>query len=123
MARRNNYTGQVDKYIGKRIYDLRLALGVSREQLSKAIGVTHQQLQKYETGANRVTVSRLMLIAKALSKEVAYFYEGFEEGDQKPRVSQSQRMCIEVSRNFMKITKPEHQNAVHTLVKSLVKAA
>ena len=123
MVRRNDYTKQIDKYIGKRIYDLRLALGLSRHQLSKEIGVTHQQLLKYETGANRVTVSRLMLIAKALSKEVSYFYEDFEEDNITPRVTQSQRMCLEISKNFMKITKPEHQNAVHTLVKSLVKAA
>lgn len=123
MVRRNDYTKQIDKYIGKRIYDLRLALGLSRHQLSKEIGVTHQQLLKYESGANRVTVSRLMLIAKALSKEVSYFYEDFEEDNITPRVTQSQRMCLEISKNFMKITKPEHQNAVHTLVKSLVKAA
>ena len=123
MARRNDYTKQIDKYIGKRIYDLRLALGVSRDQLSKEIGVTHQQVQKYETGANRVTVSRLMLIAKALSKDVSYFYEGFEEDNLTPRVTQSQRMCLEVSKNFMKITDQKKQNAVHALVKSLVKAA
>ena len=123
MARNNNYTKQIDKYIGKRIYDLRLAIGFSREQLAKEIGVTHQQLQKYETGANRVTVGRLMLVAKALSKDVSYFYEGFEEDNLTPRVTQSQRMCLEVSKNFMKITDQKKQNAVHALVKSLVKAA
>ncbi len=123
MARNNNYTKQFDKYIGKRIYNLRLALGLSRHQLSNEIGVSNQQLQKYENGTNRITVGRLMLLGKALSKNISYFYEGFEEGNQAPQFSQGQRMCIEVSRNFMKLNSPEKQGAIYKLVKSLVKAA
>ena len=78
MGRKNSYLEQIDKFIGHKIYSLRLEKGLSREQLSQVIGVTHQQLQKYETGANRVTASRLLLIAKALEQEIPYFYEGFE---------------------------------------------
>ena len=48
MARKNDYIQEVDKFIGGKIYSLRLAKGLSRQQLSKVIGVTHQQLQKYE---------------------------------------------------------------------------
>jgi transcriptional regulator with XRE-family HTH domain len=123
MARKNDYIAEVDKYIGKRIHSLRLALGLSRQQLSEEIGVTHQQLQKYEKGTNRLTVGRLMLIGKALSKDISYFYEGFKEDNKTPIRTQHQRMCIEVSRNFMKLNSPEKQDAIHKLVKSLVKAA
>ncbi len=123
MARKNDYIVEVDKYIGGRIYSLRLAQGFSRQQLSKIIGVTHQQLQKYEKGTNRISVGRLVLIAKALSKDTSYFYEGLEAADNEPVVTQHQRMCIEVSRNFMKIESSEHQTAVNTLVKSLSKIA
>jgi transcriptional regulator with XRE-family HTH domain len=123
MARKNDYIVEVDKYIGGRIYSLRLAQGFSRQQLSQIIGVTHQQLQKYEKGTNRISVGRLVLIAKALSKDISYFYEGLESADSEPVVTQHQRMCIEVSRNFMKIQNSEHQTAVNTLVKSLSKIA
>jgi transcriptional regulator with XRE-family HTH domain len=123
MARKNDYIVEVDKYIGGRIYSLRLAQGFSRQQLSQIIGVTHQQLQKYEKGTNRISVGRLVLIAKALSKDISYFYEGLESANSEPVVTQHQRMCIEVSRNFMKIENSEHQTAVNTLVKSLSKIA
>ena len=46
MGRKNSYLDEIDKFIGNRIYSLRLAKGLSRQQLSKVIGVTHQQLQK-----------------------------------------------------------------------------
>ena len=123
MARKNDYIIEVDKYIGGRIYSLRLAQGFSRQQLSKIIGVTHQQLQKYEKGTNRISVGRLVLIAKALSTDTSYFYEGLEAADSEPVVTQHQRMCIEVSRNFMKIENSDHQTAVNTLIKSLSKIA
>ncbi|GAB4163110.1 MAG: helix-turn-helix transcriptional regulator [Rickettsiaceae bacterium] len=123
MARKNDYIVEVDRYIGSKIYSLRLAQGFSRQQLAQTIGVTHQQLQKYEKGTNRISVGRLVLIAKALSKDVSYFYEGLETKQHEPVVTQHQRMCIEVSRNFMKIESSEHQNAVNTLIKSLAKVA
>ena len=123
MARRNDYIQEIDKFIGGKIYSLRLAKGLSRQQLSEVVGVTHQQLQKYEKGTNRISVGRLVLIAKALEKGINYFYEGLELMGQEPILTQHQRMCIEVSRNFMKIQSTEHQNAVNTLVKSLTKSA
>lgn len=121
MARKNNYIQEVDRFIGEKIYTLRLAKGLSRQQLSEVIGVTHQQLQKYEKGANRISVGRLVLIAKALGKTIEYFYDGLEDKNVEPVLTQHQRMCIEVSRNFMRIRSAEHQNAVNALVKSLVK--
>ena len=101
---------------------MRLAQGLPRGQLSKVIGVTHQQLQKYENGTNRVAASRLALIAKALGREVSYFYEGFEAGDNSLLETENQRLCIEVAKNFRRIGNREHQNAINTLVKSLLKA-
>lgn len=121
MARRNEYIQEIDAFIGEKIYSLRLAKGLSRQQLAEVIGVTHQQLQKYEKGTNRISVGRLVLIAKALGKHSSYFYEGVDSKESEPMLTQHQRMCIEVSRNFMKIRSSEHQNAINTLVRSLVK--
>ncbi len=121
MARKNDYIKEVDNFIGDKIYSLRLAKGLSRQQLADVIGVTHQQLQKYEKGTNRISVGRLVLIAKALGRTVNYFYEGVDNGNNEPIMTQHQRMCIEVSRNFMKIRSAEHQTALNTLIRSLVK--
>lgn len=124
MARKIKYIDQIDNFIGKKIQELRLASGLSRQQLGDKIEVTHQQLQKYEKGINRVSAGRLAVIAKFLNKPVSYFYEGIEPIESDERVDsgeiiQNQRMCIEVSRNFMKIRKPEHKDAVNSLIRSL----
>lgn len=118
MARKSEFTEKVDKTIGTKIHELRISMGLSRQQLAAKIGVTHQQLQKYEKGTNRISAGRLMAIAKSLGKTVSYFFDNAEEGhDALP--SQHQRMCIEVSRNFMKIKNPMHQNAINLLVRTL----
>ena len=74
MARKNNNIQEVDRFIGDKIYALRLAKGLSRQQLAEVIGVTYQQLQRYEKGTNRISVGRLVLIVKALNKTIEYFY-------------------------------------------------
>lgn len=126
MARKVEHIEQIDRYIGSKIQELRLAHGMSRQDLGGKIEVTHQQLQKYEIGTNRVSAGRLALIAKYLNTSVASFYEGLDstlavvESDINP--NQSQRMCIEVSRNFMKIKNPEHKDAINSLVRILAKS-
>ncbi|HJD56158.1 MAG TPA: helix-turn-helix domain-containing protein [Rickettsia endosymbiont of Pyrocoelia pectoralis] len=120
MGRKNDLIQKIDSFIGKKIYSLRLAKGLSRQQLAEVIDVTHQQLQKYEKAINRISVGRLVLIAEALDRNIDYFFEGLEEANKpQPVHTQHQRMCIEVSRNFMKIKSTEEQQAVNSLVKCL----
>jgi transcriptional regulator with XRE-family HTH domain len=69
----------VDRHVGLHIRMRRKALGISQEKLAEALGLTFQQVQKYERGANRVSASKLWEIARALKITVAYFYEGLEE--------------------------------------------
>lgn len=108
----------IDKRIGTKIQELRIAMGMSRHQLAEKIGVTHQQTQKYEKGINRISAGRLAAIAETLGKPVGYF---FEDNPDDPTVlpSQHQRMCIEVSRNFLKIQNPAYREAVNILVRTL----
>lgn len=120
MARQHDYISQVDKFIGNKIYSLRLGKGLSRQQLAEVIGVTHQQLQKYEKGTNRISAGRLVLIARALEKTPEYFYEGFDGNKIPEENTMHQRMCIEVSRNFMKLRNSDHQHAINSLIRSLV---
>ena len=120
MARKNNFIEQVDNSIGCKIAQMRINNGWSRQELAKMIEVTHQQLQKYEKGTNRISVGRLALIAKAFNKSPAFFYDGFDIVNNEPE-THSQRFFLEVSRNFKKIRSVEHQNALKILIKSLVK--
>src|SRR5438067_4441475 len=66
----------VDIYVGARVKERRTELGISQERLAEALGLTFQQVQKYERAANRVSASKLWEIARALSTSVAYFYDG-----------------------------------------------
>lgn len=118
MARKNEFTERVDMIIGMKIHELRISMGLSRQQLAEKIGVTHQQLQKYEKGTNRISAGRLAAIAKSLKKPVSFFFEGIDS-DTDVLPTQHQRMCIEVSRNFLRIKSPMHQNAINLLVRTL----
>jgi transcriptional regulator with XRE-family HTH domain len=66
----------VDKHVGARLKLRRMVLGMSQEKLGEALGVTFQQIQKYEKGANRIGASRLQLAAKILGVPVNFFFEG-----------------------------------------------
>ena len=71
----------VDRHVGLRIRMRRKEMGVSQERLADSLGITFQQVQKYERGANRVSASKLWEIAAALRTPVAYFYDGLGDLD------------------------------------------
>jgi transcriptional regulator with XRE-family HTH domain len=66
----------IDKYVGSRVRMRRLMLEMSQEKLAKAIGITFQQVQKYERGDNRMGASRMQQIANTLQVPVSFFFEG-----------------------------------------------
>ena len=65
-----------DKHVGARVRMRRMMLGMSQEKLGDALGLTFQQVQKYEKGANRIGASRLQQIAHILQVPVSFFFEG-----------------------------------------------
>ena len=65
----------IDVHVGKRVRTRRMLIGLSQEKLGDALGVTFQQVQKYEKGSNRISASRLQGIARLLDVPVAYFFE------------------------------------------------
>ncbi|KAJ02685.1 helix-turn-helix transcriptional regulator [Sulfitobacter mediterraneus] len=69
---------KVDLHVGKRIRQRRWLTGMTQQKLAELVGIKFQQIQKYETGANRVSASRLWDIADALDVNVAFFFEGME---------------------------------------------
>mgnify|MGYP003634571931 CR=1 FL=1 len=68
----------VDVHVGKRIRQRRWMNGTTQQQLAEAVGIKFQQIQKYETGMNRVSASRLWDIAHVLTVPVSFFFEGLD---------------------------------------------
>lgn len=66
----------VDIFVGKRIRHRRWMVGMTQQQLADQVGIKFQQIQKYETGMNRVSASRLWDISEALGVNISFFYEG-----------------------------------------------
>lgn len=71
----------IDKHVGSRVRMKRILLGYSQEKLGEALGLTFQQVQKYEKGTNRIGASRLQQIAKILQATPAFFFDGSPQGE------------------------------------------
>ena len=71
-------THAVDVRVGKRLRHRRWMIGMTQQQLADKVGLRFQQIQKYETGLNRIAASRLWEIAQALEVPVSFFFEGFD---------------------------------------------
>ncbi|MBI6630102.1 helix-turn-helix domain-containing protein [Pontibaca salina] len=77
-------THPVDVHVGKRIRHRRWLIGMTQQQLAEQVGIKFQQIQKYETGANRVSASRLWDIADTLDVPVSFFFDGLKEDEERP---------------------------------------
>ena len=101
----------VDVHVGKRIRHRRWTLGTTQQQLAEEVGIKFQQIQKYETGTNRVSASRLWDIARALDVPVAFFFEGLDSSEaepaQLPTDILADREALELVRSYYAI--PENQ--------------
>lgn len=82
----------IDVHVGQRMRQRRLLLGISQQQLAAALGLTFQQVQKYERGTNRVSASRLFQLARVLDVPIMWFYDGINaargDGQQANEVSE-----------------------------------
>jgi transcriptional regulator with XRE-family HTH domain len=83
MAKSPNPT---DRNVGARVRVRRLQLGMSQTTLGDALGLTFQQVQKYEKGANRISASRLQQIANTLQVSVSYFFENLPGASERPKI-------------------------------------
>lgn len=117
MAQTTEKASMLDKHIGNRIREQRENQGMTQGELARAVGVSYQQIHKYERGSNRISAGRLGLIAHILKMPVQMFYDEFHSGEL-TAVSEN-RLCLEVARNFRQISNPRHQEALHLLVRIL----
>ena len=108
----------VDRYVGARMRERRIMLGLTQQQMAELIGVTYQQAHKYEKGINRIAAGRLFTIAQALGVDVGYFFDGMDsERSFKP--TPQQRMLLELARNFISMPSRKHQEAMCSLARAL----
>jgi transcriptional regulator with XRE-family HTH domain len=116
--RSSSRTQDIDRYVGARIRERRIMLGLTQQQLADLIGVTYQQAHKYERGINRVSAGRLFEVAQVLSVPVNYFFDGLDQENERA-ISPRERMCLELARNFAQIPNERHQEALSQLARVL----
>ena len=123
----------VDKHVGQRVRLRRIQAGMSQERLGEALGVTFQQVQKYEKGTNRISSSRLQHIARVLGVAVAYFFDGAprEEGTPAGAFAEDQQANytvdilstpegVALARAFASINDPKVRRKIVDLVTTIV---
>ena len=130
----------VDVHVGSRVRLRRTMLGMSQEKLGHAIGLTFQQVQKYERGANRIAASRLFELSRVLDVPVSFFFDdmpadvslrsrplegGLAEEGGVPYAANpmAKRETLELVRAYYRITDPGVRKRVFALAKALAKAS
>ena len=129
----------IDAHVGRRVRMRRNLLGLSQERLGEALGLTFQQVQKYERGANRIGASRLYQISRVLEVPVSFFYEEMPEsiteaplGSLPPRLAETpdhldqdplaKRETLELVRAYYKIADPRVRRRLFDLVNAVARA-
>ncbi|MEH6474448.1 MAG: helix-turn-helix transcriptional regulator [Sneathiella sp.] len=110
----------IDCRVGNRLRVLRVRKGMTQEDVAKKLLMSYQQVQKYETGANRISAGILYVIADMLDVEVSYFFEGHPPtGVAELKHGGTNRATLEVAKNFGSIQNPMVKTAAASLLKSL----
>lgn len=131
--RNSRRANPMDVHVGGRVRLRRMLLGMSQEKLGEQLGLTFQQVQKYEKGVNRIGASRLFELARVLGVPVQFFYDdapsatsgiasaGFAERPSDSYVVEflGTREGLELNKAFSRISDPKVRKAVCDLVKSL----
>ena len=115
----------VDTHVGQRIRDKRNERGLSQTEVANALGVTFQQVQKYERGTNRVGASRLFDLSRILSVPVQYFFEGLnnqltpieKEDDHVTRLMKPD--TIELVEAYFKVRNPQVRRQILSTIRSI----
>ena len=118
----------IDVHVGKRVRMRRLLLGMNQETLANALGLTFQQVQKYEGGANRVSASRLAAMAEILQVPISFFFGDLPTDDAKPTAAEREWReylerpeTIELIRLYYAIPNSQMRAQFLAMVKSIAK--
>jgi len=130
MKSANSVPNPVDVHVGKRLRLRRKVLGHSQSAVAKALGITFQQIQKYERGANRISASKLYEASQFLGVSVPYFYDGIDDENEPsdPNMTVGQGAAqsllmtyegVELAENFPRIRTDNHRQKVLGLISAL----
>jgi transcriptional regulator with XRE-family HTH domain len=114
-------SNHIDVLVGSKVKLRRQELGLSQTKLAQRLGLTFQQIQKYENGTNRMGASRLLDVSLALHVPIEYFYEPILSfGDAgAPHVGNHSGQAVAMNKNFARITSAETRAQIIELVRSL----
>lgn len=117
------HMGRIDDWIARRVKQARVERGLSQEALADKLGISLQQIHKYEAGRNRISATRLAAISEALGKPLDEFFEGLDaeatQTSQEPRSPDRGRECLELVRNFEQVNDPEKRRAMVEFLRAL----
>ncbi|MDA5093832.1 helix-turn-helix transcriptional regulator [Aliiroseovarius sp. KMU-50] len=108
----------VDAHVGRKVREIRLLRGLTQANVAEQLGLSFQQLQKYETGHNRVSASRMFEIARLLNVEPAYFFEGYDDGAGKTSEHLDERTA-KAAKALSSITDEAVRNQIQTMIMEL----
>lgn len=109
----------IDRHVGSRLRQRRLGLGLKQRHIGDLIGVTYQQIHKYEAGLNRLSAGWLHEIARALDVDVSYFFAGLDERHARFEPTPQQRQMLELARDFGRLTNHTQRQVICDLACAL----
>ena len=121
-GRRSYSEIEIDRHIGQRVRERRIVLGLSQSVLAEGLGISFQQLQKYETGFNRIGAGRLYGCAELLGVRPEYFFEGLDESDTGSSDETRSDEALKLARAHHNISDPEQRQHVRMLVQAIAKS-
>ena len=110
---------EIDQHIGQRVRERRIVLGLSQSALADGLGITFQQLQKYEKGHNRIAAGRLYGCAQLLDVPPEYFFEGLEGFDTGTPDKTRSDEALKLARAYYRIDDPAQRQHVRKLVQAI----
>ncbi len=111
----------INRYLGRKLYEARCTAGHNRQQLAKKIYVSGAQLTKYENGTNQISIAKLISIAEALSLDLDYFFKDIKPVEWDEKTAKDRSFYLDVSNNFMQIKDRVCQKILSDLLKLLAK--
>ncbi len=111
----------INRYIGIKISEARMAAGLTAQDLGLKIGVSPQQIGHYESGADKISIAKLFLVSEALSLNLKYFLGDIKPAEWDKTISESQVASLNLSNNFRKIKDTECKKAISSLLVAITR--
>ncbi len=117
----------IERYVGQRIRMRRSERGVTQQELARALGISYQQVQKYENGTNRISAGRLYVVARLLGVDLSYFFPSremlarLEEDDRIPAgpLPEFSDDAMQAAKDLMAVPSPQIRRSVRALLRAL----